>query len=61
MSPATVRPESQVHRFARLCICAMTFLLTPPFASEISAFGVDNAGYVYLVDLGGSIYKLTDS
>lgn len=28
---------------------------------NISSFGVDNAGYLYLVDLGGSIYKLTDS
>jgi glucose/arabinose dehydrogenase len=28
---------------------------------SISSFGVDNAGYLYLVDLGGSIYKLTDS
>ncbi|MEP7360384.1 MAG: PQQ-dependent sugar dehydrogenase [Chloroflexota bacterium] len=28
---------------------------------NISSFGVDNAGYLYLVDLGGAIYKLTDS
>lgn len=28
---------------------------------NISSFGVDNDGYLYLVDLGGSIYKLTDS
>jgi glucose/arabinose dehydrogenase len=28
---------------------------------NISSFGVDNAGYLYLVDLSGSIYKLTDS
>lgn len=28
---------------------------------NISSFGVDNAGYLYLVDLNGSIYKLTDS
>ena len=28
---------------------------------NISAFGVDNDGYLYLVDLNGSIYKLTDS
>jgi glucose/arabinose dehydrogenase len=28
---------------------------------NISSFGVDNAGYVYLVHLNGSIYRLTDS
>ena len=28
---------------------------------NISSFGVDNEGYLYLVDLGGSIYRLTDS
>jgi glucose/arabinose dehydrogenase len=28
---------------------------------NISSFGVDSEGYLYLVDLGGSIYKLTDS
>ena len=37
--------------------------LPTPFDTgyNISSFGVDNDGYLYLVDLGGSIYKLTDS